>query len=118
MLTANSALALCYKALRVQPVQLAYKAQPAHRVPKGHKVQLVQLAHKAPTGDTGATGPQGPIGLTGPQGIGISTGAIIQLVQGSPTPAGGFTQIGTTQFQYHDLSGHNHVITLDVYQKN
>ena len=70
------------------------------------------------TGDTGATGPQGPIGLTGPQGIGISTGAIIQLVQGSPTPAGGFTQIGTTQFQYHDLSGHNHVITLDVYQKN
>jgi hypothetical protein len=45
-------------------------------------------------------------------------GTIIQLIQGSPAPAGGFTKIGTTQFQYHDLTGHNHVITLDVYQKN
>src|ERR1041385_3175931 len=48
----------------------------------------------------------------------VTTGAIIQLIQGSPAPAGGFTKIGTTQFQYHDLTGHNHVITLDVYQKN
>ena len=94
---------------------------------------------QGPAGPTGATGPQGPIGLTGaigatgatgpagatgatgpqgPQGFGLTTGAILQLVQGSPAPAGGFTQIGTTQFQYHDLGGHNHVITLDIYQKN
>ena len=63
-------------------------------------------------------GPQGPAGPMGPQGIGVTTGAIIQLIQGSPAPDGGFTKIGTNQFQYHDLSGHNRVITLDIYQKN
>lgn len=70
------------------------------------------------TGNTGATGPMGPIGLTGPQGIGITTGGIIQLTQGSPAPAGGFTKIGTTSFAYRDLTNHNHTINLDVYQKN
>jgi hypothetical protein len=70
------------------------------------------------TGATGATGPTGPIGLTGPQGIGITTGGIIQLIQGSPAPAGGFTKIGTAQFQYRDNNNKNQSITLDVYQKS
>jgi len=70
------------------------------------------------TGPAGATGATGPTGPQGPQGFGLTTGAILQLVQGSPAPTGGFTQIGTTQFQYHDLSGKNHVINIDVYQKN
>jgi hypothetical protein len=67
------------------------------------------------TGDTGATGAVGPMG---PQGIGVTTGAIIQLIQGSPAPAGGFTKIGTTSFQYRDLTNHNRTINVDVYQKN
>ncbi len=79
------------------------------------------------TGATGATGAQGPVGQTGatgatgpqgPQGVGLTTGAIIQLVQGSLAPAGGFTKIGTTSFAYRDLTNHNHTINLDVYQKN
>jgi len=99
----------------------------------------LQPGPQGPAGPSGATGPQGPIGLTGatgatgatgpagatgatgpqgPQGLGLTTGAIVQLVQGSPAPAGGFTKIGTTQFQYHDLLGRNHVINIDVYQKN
>ena len=99
----------------------------------------LQPGPQGPAGPSGATGPQGPIGLTGatgatgatgpagatgatgpqgPQGLGLTTGAIVQLVQGSPAPAGGFTKIGTTQFQYHDLTGHNHVVNIDVYQKN
>ena len=48
----------------------------------------------------------------------LPTGAIIQLIQGSPAPVGGFTKIGTTSFQYHDLTGHNHVIAMDIYQKS
>jgi hypothetical protein len=36
--------------------------------------------------------------------------------QGAPGPSG-FNKIGTTQFQYKDLSGKNQVVTLDVYQK-
>jgi hypothetical protein len=46
------------------------------------------------------------------------TGAIIQLLLGSPAPAGGFTKIGTTSFQYRDLTNRNRSITLDIYQKN
>jgi hypothetical protein len=79
------------------------------------------------TGATGAQGLQGPVGQTGatgatgpqgPQGFGLTTGAIIQLIQGSAAPAGGFTKIGTTSFAYRDLTNHNHTINVDVYQKN
>lgn len=82
---------------------------------------------QGPVGLTGATGAQGPIGATGatgatgpqgPIGLGLTTGAIVQLIQGSPAPAGGFTKIGTTSFTYRDLTNHNHTINIDVYQKN
>jgi hypothetical protein len=76
------------------------------------------------TGATGAQGPQGPIGATGatglqgPIGLGLTTGAIVQLIQGLPAPAGGFTKIGTASFAYRDLTNHNRTINVDVYQKN
>jgi len=46
-LTANSALALRYKALLARKAVLGHKVQPALRVPRGRKVHLAQLAHKA-----------------------------------------------------------------------
>ena len=67
-----------------------------------------------PAGPAGATGPAGP---QGPAGSGFVTGGTLLMKQGSPAPAG-FTKLGTTQFQYKDLSSKNQVVTLDVYQKN
>jgi hypothetical protein len=39
------------------------------------------------------------------------------MKQGSAAPAG-FTKLGTTDFQYRDLSGKIQKVTLDVYEKN
>jgi len=81
---------------------------------------------KGDTGATGATGPQGlpgatgaigPIGPQGPAGIGLVTGDILLVQQGSAAPTG-FTKVGTTQVQYKDLAGRNQIATLDVYKKN
>jgi hypothetical protein len=68
-------------------------------------------------GDTGATGATGATGPQGPAGIGFVSGGTLLMKQGSAAPAG-FTKIGTTDFQYRDLSGKNQKVTLDVYQKN
>ena len=80
----------------------------------------MRLAHKVPqvpTGATGATGAVGPIGPQGPAGVGLVTGAILTLIQGSPAPAG-FTKIGTTLFQYKTNNNVGELITLDVYVMN
>jgi len=54
---------------------------------------------------------------TGPAVTGFVTGAILQMTQGQPAPAG-FTKIGTTKMEYKDLTGHKGNLTLDLYQKN
>jgi len=75
------------------------------------------------TGAQGPVGPQGPVGATGPvgpqgpDGVGLVTGAILQMRQGQPAPAG-FTKIGTSNFKYKDLTNHDKTVKLDVYQKN
>lgn len=69
-----------------------------------------------PQGPTGATGATGATGPQGPEGVGLVTGSILLMKQGSPAPAG-FIKIGTTQINYKDLNGKNQVVTLDVYQK-
>jgi len=50
-------------------------------------------------------------------GTALQTGAILQMRQGQPAPAG-FTKIGTSDFKYKDLTNHARTVTLDVYQKN
>jgi hypothetical protein len=75
---------------------------------------------QGPKGDTGVTGAQGPQGLqgpVGPAGVGLVSGAIIELLAGSPAPAG-FTKIGTDQRKINDLSGHPVQLSLDVYRKD
>ena len=47
MRTANSALALRYKALLVHKAFLAHKVQPVLRVHLGRRIQLAQSVHKA-----------------------------------------------------------------------
>lgn len=88
--------------------------------PQGPAGPIGPVGPQGPQGDTGATGPQGPVGPIGPQGpagVGFVQGGILQMIKGSPAPTG-FTKIGTTQFQYRDLSGRNQTIILDVYQKS
>jgi hypothetical protein len=85
-----------------------------------HKAPRGPTGPTGPPGATGATGPigpQGPAGLQGPAGVGLVTGAILQMRQGSPAPAG-FTKIGTSQFKYKDLTNHDKTINLNVYQKS
>jgi hypothetical protein len=72
---------------------------------------------QGPKGDTGSTGATGATGSQGPAGVGIVSGGILLIRQGSPAPEG-FTRIGTTQTQYRDLSGKNQNLTLDIYQRN
>jgi len=89
--------------------------------PKGDTGATGPAGPAGPTGATGATGPQGPVGPQGPQGpigIGLTQGAIVQLIHGSPTPAGGFTFLGTTPFAYKSTNGNSVSITLDVWRKN
>ena len=49
---------------------------------------------------------------------GLTQGAILQLLKGSPTPTGGFTFLGTTSFSYKSTSGKSVSATLDIYRKN
>lgn len=69
-----------------------------------------------PAGPPGPQGPPGPPGPQGPPGPGLVSGSTLLLKQGSAPPAG-FTKLGTTDFQYKDLTGKNQKVTLDVYQK-
>jgi sugar lactone lactonase YvrE len=70
-----------------------------------------------PQGPAGATGATGPAGPQGPAGVGFVSGGTLLMKQGSAAPAG-FTKIGTTDFQYRDLTGKTQKVTLDVYEKN
>lgn len=83
----------------------------------GPKGDTGPVGPQGPKGDAGATGPQGPQGLAGIAGVGLVPGAIIELQQGSPAPAG-FTKIGTEQLKITDVTGHPGQIVLDVYRKN
>jgi sugar lactone lactonase YvrE len=76
-----------------------------------------QQGIQGPKGDTGTTGAAGATGPQGPEGVGLVSGSVLLMRQGSPAPQG-FAKIGTTQTQYRDLSGRNQNVTLDVYQKN
>ena len=49
---------------------------------------------------------------------GLTQGAILQLLKGSPAPTGGFTFLGTTSFSYKSTAGKSVSVTLDVYRKN
>jgi sugar lactone lactonase YvrE len=69
-----------------------------------------------PAGPEGPQGPAGPQGPQGPAGAGLVSGSTLVMKQGSAAPAG-FNKIGTTSFQYRDLTGKNQNVTLDVYQK-
>ncbi|HZE56481.1 MAG TPA: hypothetical protein VE031_01380 [Chthoniobacterales bacterium] len=69
-----------------------------------------------PAGPAGPQGPPGQQGPPGPAGVGLVSGSTLLMKQGSPGPAG-FNKIGTTQFQYRDLTGKTQNVTLDVYQK-
>jgi hypothetical protein len=62
----------------------------------------------------GAVGPQGP---QGPAGVGLVTGAYLQLEKGTPAPAG-FILLGTTTITYRDLNNRQKSITVDLYRKN
>jgi hypothetical protein len=75
----------------------AYENQQPCRCPPG------------PKGDKGATGPQGP------SGVGLVSGSVLFLVQGT-TPPPSFTKIGTTQQLVKDLKGKPSQLQLDVYQ--
>jgi hypothetical protein len=68
----------------------------------------------------GCVGPQGPAGATGPQGpagIGLVSGAYLELSAGTAAPSG-FTKVGTSSLQFKDLSGKNQNVAVDVYRKN
>jgi hypothetical protein len=69
---------------------------------------------QGPQGAPGATGPQGP---QGPVGVGLVTGAYLQLEKGAPAPAD-FILLGTTAINYRDLTGRQRSITVDLYRKN
>jgi hypothetical protein len=72
---------------------------------------------QGPQGPTGATGATGPIGPQGPTGVGLVTGAYIQLEGGTPAPTG-FILLGTTTINYRDLNNRQKFITVDLYRKN
>jgi hypothetical protein len=108
--------------VRGHKVPLPHKVLPPLRVPPALPELLVRPARKAPLEPRVHRGPTGATGATGPGSARASWNRIRLRSypldeQGSAAPAG-FTKIGTTDFQYRDLSGKNQKVTLDVYQKN
>jgi sugar lactone lactonase YvrE len=93
---------------------------PGPQGPAGATGATGATGAQGPAGSPGPQGPAGATGATGPQGpagIGFVSGGTLLMQQGAAAPTG-FTKIGTTDFQYRDLSGKNQKVTLDVYQKN
>jgi Collagen triple helix repeat (20 copies) len=88
--------------------------------PQGVKGDIGDTGATGPQGvkgDTGDTGTTGAAGAQGPAGVGFVQGAILYLPTGTVAPAG-FTKIGTSALAYKNLTGHNRILNVDVYEKN
>jgi hypothetical protein len=68
-------------------------------------------------GSTGPTGATGATGLTGATGVGFVSGALLELVHGTPAPAG-FTLLGRTSVSYVDPTNHTRTVSVDLYRKS